>query len=100
MRKNVMDMMGVRNLVCTILNRSVLQLSNRQQILIADSVFNRGGAVPGILEAILVPKSSCVEPKAPNGNFVDCSANDVFNLNEEKKKWSKFADVSNEVGRE
>merc|ERR1712151_437729 len=112
-------MMGVRNIVATILNRTMLQLTNRQQILIADSAFNRGGAVPGILEAILVRKSDCtVDPKAPTGKFVDCSAKDVVSLYEMKQKWDgeseksggksssffgsskKYYDFSNEVALE
>jgi len=53
-RKNVMGIHGVRHIVTGILNRSMLNVTNRQALLIADSLFNRQGAVPGILEAWLV----------------------------------------------
>eukprot|EP00928_Gymnodinium_smaydae_P067961 TRINITY_DN5099_c0_g2_i2.p1 TRINITY_DN5099_c0_g2~~TRINITY_DN5099_c0_g2_i2.p1 ORF type:complete len:3332 (+),score=752.58 TRINITY_DN5099_c0_g2_i2:2916-12911(+) len=54
--KNVMDLQGVRLLVSTMLRRSALSYTNRQMIMIADDAFNRMGAVPGILEAVLVDK--------------------------------------------
>jgi len=88
-RKNVMDILGVRNIVQTILLRNQLNLTNRQAILIADSIFNRAGAVPGILEAILVPS---VDPEEFMG---------VPNLAEAAtKKGVKFTVVTNEVALE
>jgi len=57
-RKNVMGMHGVRHIVAGILHRSMLNVTNRQALLIADTLFNRQGAVPGILEAWLVSGTS------------------------------------------
>jgi len=68
-RKNVMDMHGVRLIVIGILNRSMLNVTNRQALLIADSLFNRSGAVPGILEAVIAnttnprPKEGMPDPE-------------------------------------
>ncbi|CAE8604779.1 unnamed protein product [Polarella glacialis] len=53
-KRNVMDLQGTRLLVTSVLQRCMLNFSNRQAIMLADSIFNRSGAVPGILEAILV----------------------------------------------
>lgn len=63
-RKNVMDMQGVRHIVAAVLHRSLLNVTNRQALLIADSVFNRSGAVPGILEAWLVGGDPPIEYRA------------------------------------
>eukprot|EP00441_Pelagodinium_beii_P032443 CAMPEP_0197641952 /NCGR_PEP_ID=MMETSP1338-20131121/15748_1 /TAXON_ID=43686 ORGANISM="Pelagodinium beii, Strain RCC1491" /NCGR_SAMPLE_ID=MMETSP1338 /ASSEMBLY_ACC=CAM_ASM_000754 /LENGTH=3533 /DNA_ID=CAMNT_0043215005 /DNA_START=82 /DNA_END=10683 /DNA_ORIENTATION=- len=52
-RRNVMDMQGVRILVGNLLQRCMLNCTNRQTTLIADSFFNRAGVVPGILSAYI-----------------------------------------------
>jgi len=53
--KNVLDIQGARLITAHILQRCNLSVTNRQACLIADSVFNRLGVVPGILRAIVVP---------------------------------------------
>jgi hypothetical protein len=60
-RKNVMDIHGVRMIVNGILQRAMLNFTNRESILVADSLFNRQGAVPGFLEAILTPHTPELE---------------------------------------
>jgi len=62
-RKNVMDMQGVRLICSGILQRCVLQMTNRQAALISEATFNRQGVVPGILKAILVPGSDITKKK-------------------------------------
>jgi len=57
-RKTTMDLQGVRILVSAVLRRSLLNFSNRQQLLIADSFFHRQRVVPGILEACLASGST------------------------------------------
>jgi len=57
-RKTTMDMQGVRILVAAVLRRCVLNLTNRQQLLLADSLFHRQRVTPGILEACIAPKGS------------------------------------------
>merc|ERR1719375_2226819 len=52
-RKNVMDLNVCRLITSSILQRSMLNLTNRQAVLIADATFNRQGVVPGILEAYI-----------------------------------------------
>lgn len=54
-RNSLMDLQGARLLTSYILQRSMLNVSNRQAICIADSVFNRSEVVCGILEAVLSP---------------------------------------------
>eukprot|EP00931_Biecheleriopsis_adriatica_P040925 TRINITY_DN23439_c0_g1_i1.p1 TRINITY_DN23439_c0_g1~~TRINITY_DN23439_c0_g1_i1.p1 ORF type:complete len:3484 (+),score=873.59 TRINITY_DN23439_c0_g1_i1:112-10563(+) len=54
-RRNVMDMTGVRLLVTNILQRCMLNMTNRQCLLVADTIFNRAGVVPGISQAIIAP---------------------------------------------
>jgi len=54
-RTNCIDSMGVRLLVSQVLQRCMMNMSNRQAILVADSLFNRAGVVPGIFQAILAP---------------------------------------------
>jgi len=57
-RRNTIDMTGVRLIVSQLLQRCLLNMSNRQALLIADSIFNRAGAVPGIAQAVLVKASN------------------------------------------
>eukprot|EP00438_Fugacium_kawagutii_P018959 Skav204645 [mRNA] locus=scaffold3135:58420:61762:- [translate_table: standard] len=54
-RRNCIDSMGIRLLVSQVLQRCMINMSNRQAVLVADSIFNRGGVVPGIYQAILAP---------------------------------------------
>eukprot|EP00927_Polykrikos_kofoidii_P042711 TRINITY_DN36766_c0_g1_i1.p1 TRINITY_DN36766_c0_g1~~TRINITY_DN36766_c0_g1_i1.p1 ORF type:complete len:3469 (-),score=466.77 TRINITY_DN36766_c0_g1_i1:385-10791(-) len=53
-RANHISLQACRIITQGILNRTLATVSNRQAILIADHAFNRAGAVPGILDAILV----------------------------------------------
>eukprot|EP00929_Paragymnodinium_shiwhaense_P065225 TRINITY_DN32718_c0_g3_i1.p1 TRINITY_DN32718_c0_g3~~TRINITY_DN32718_c0_g3_i1.p1 ORF type:complete len:3402 (+),score=1051.59 TRINITY_DN32718_c0_g3_i1:472-10206(+) len=53
--KNALDLQGVRIIIQSLCQRTMMNLSNRQAICLADSIFNRSGAVPGIIQAILVP---------------------------------------------
>lgn len=58
-----------------------MNLSNRQALLISDSIFNRQGVVPGILEAIITAESSTYREKksfaevktAAGNNFYDAT---------------------------
>eukprot|EP00435_Cladocopium_sp_Y103_P066229 s194_g28.t1 len=52
-RRNCIDLMGIRLLVSQVLQRCMMNMSNRQAVLVADSIFNRAGVVPGIYQAIL-----------------------------------------------
>jgi hypothetical protein len=78
-RKNVMDITGVRMIVQGILQRSMLNITNRECLLIAETIFNRQGAVPGIVEAILTPNTeeiaacTCVEEvkELKNSKYID-----------------------------
>jgi hypothetical protein len=79
-RKNVMGMLGVRHIVSGILNRSMLNMSNRQAMLIADTLFNRQGAVPGILEAWIVTGTS----PAPKHEL-----DPELSMKKLREKWSK-----------
>lgn len=51
---NVISIAACRILTEAILQRSLHCVTNRQAMLIADQAFNRAGAVPGILEAMLI----------------------------------------------
>jgi len=53
-KPNTISLQACRLLVESILHRSLHPVTHRQSALIADQVFNRAGAVPGILDAILV----------------------------------------------
>ncbi|CAK0829629.1 unnamed protein product [Prorocentrum cordatum] len=64
-RKNCVSLEGVRLITQCILHRCVLNLTNREALLIADSIFNRSGAVPGFLEAIIVPGEPSKDSDAP-----------------------------------
>lgn len=50
----VIDIFGIRMVVQSILNRTLVNLTNRQMYMIADSAFNRQANVPAILKAVLV----------------------------------------------
>jgi hypothetical protein len=54
---NAMSMMYARYITACILQRSMINVSNRQAMLIADDIFNRSGAVPGIIGAFIVRES-------------------------------------------
>ena len=62
-RRNIIDLYGVRLLVSQVLQRCMMNMSNRQAMLVADSIFNRSGAVPGIYQAVLVPGTEHRRPK-------------------------------------
>jgi len=81
-RKNVMGMHGVRHIVTGILQRSMLNVTNRQALLIADTLFNRQGAVPGILEAWLVGGTSPM----PEAGVDPAKA---VSLKKLKEQWAK-----------
>jgi hypothetical protein len=53
-RRNVMDMQGVRMLVTYVLQRCQMNMTNRQCICTADTLFNRAGNVPGIYQAVII----------------------------------------------
>jgi hypothetical protein len=53
-RANAISMQACRLITTSILQRGLCMLTNRQSALYSDAVFNRAGAVPAILEAILV----------------------------------------------
>lgn len=53
-KPNVISLKACRLLASGILQRGLYCLTNRQASLMADSIFSRAGAVPAILEAILV----------------------------------------------
>eukprot|EP00928_Gymnodinium_smaydae_P067959 TRINITY_DN5099_c0_g1_i1.p1 TRINITY_DN5099_c0_g1~~TRINITY_DN5099_c0_g1_i1.p1 ORF type:complete len:3333 (+),score=742.01 TRINITY_DN5099_c0_g1_i1:194-10192(+) len=89
-RKNVMDIHGVRLIVSCILRRALLNFTNRQMLLIADEAFNRQGAVPGIIEALLVQGSDT--------SYSFSSLLEVKAYCTEKK--ISFVDVTNEVALE
>mmetsp|Transcript_14093 Transcript_14093/g.26206 ORF Transcript_14093/g.26206 Transcript_14093/m.26206 type:complete len:3581 (+) Transcript_14093:145-10887(+) len=82
-KKNVMDMLGVRLIVTGILTRSMLNVTNRQAILIADSLFNRQGAVPGIIEAVLMRGTDGFIAQKQK----DRTCEDKIDLEELKKKF-------------
>merc|ERR1740138_1726447 len=63
-RKNAMDMQGVRIIVQSILQRCMVNLSNRAASMIADAAFNRSGVVPGIIQAVLVTGENATEFKS------------------------------------
>merc|ERR1712151_1102061 len=90
-----MDMVGVRNLVVAILNRNRQKLSNRQQLRIEHSLFNRDGAGPDILQAFLVRKCDCPS----SCNFIDSSSADGFfsDAMMDRMKTAKKQDVTNEI---
>jgi len=100
-KRNVMDMLGVRRIVQCILTRSCLNLSNRQMILISDTLFNRSGAVPGLLEAWLV-RGQDPKPIAHKDRYVDVNAEPkAMNLRQLKEKWGNDAvDVTNQLALE
>mmetsp|Transcript_18850 Transcript_18850/g.33157 ORF Transcript_18850/g.33157 Transcript_18850/m.33157 type:complete len:3464 (-) Transcript_18850:114-10505(-) len=54
MRPNAISLQACRVLTVGILSRGLHPISHRQGCLIADQAFNRAGAVPGILDAIIV----------------------------------------------
>jgi len=94
-RKNVMDIQGVRHIVQGILQRSLLQVTNRQAILIADALFNRQGAVPGIIEAILVQGES----PSPSPTVLDNES--LVSLKAKfKNNKTPFVSVTNEIALE
>lgn len=64
-RKNCVSLDCVRLITQCILNRCVLNLTNREALLIADSVFSRSGAVPGFLEAIIVQGEPSKQDDSP-----------------------------------
>eukprot|EP00811_Abedinium_folium_P009509 NODE_1878_length_2346_cov_6.030644.p1 GENE.NODE_1878_length_2346_cov_6.030644~~NODE_1878_length_2346_cov_6.030644.p1 ORF type:complete len:675 (+),score=186.83 NODE_1878_length_2346_cov_6.030644:77-2026(+) len=53
-RHNAMDIRAARIVAQSIFLRSMFSFTNRQALLLADSIFNRQGVVAGILQAILV----------------------------------------------
>jgi len=53
-RPNAISIQACRHLTLSILRRSLHFVTNRQAVLIADQIFNRAGAVPGIIDAIIV----------------------------------------------
>jgi len=53
-RPNAISLKACRLITQTVLSRCLHCVTNRQAALIADQTFNRAGAVPGILEAVLV----------------------------------------------
>jgi len=59
-RPNTISLKSCRIIAEGILQRSLHHLTNRQAALIADQAFSRSGAVPGILEAILVEDGATV----------------------------------------
>merc|ERR1719183_944096 len=87
-RKNVMGIHGVRHIVTGILNRSMLNVTNRQGLLIADTLFNRQGAVPAILEALLISGADPM-PKA--------GVDPELGLKKIKDKWAKERKLKNAV---
>lgn len=54
LRPNTIPLRACRMITRIILSRSMYTVTNRQAMQIADHAFNRAGAVPGILDAILV----------------------------------------------
>lgn len=53
-RSNSISLKACRLITVAILRRSLAYVSNRQAMLISDATFNRAGAVPGIIDAIIV----------------------------------------------
>jgi len=53
-RPNTISIKACRLITAGILQRSLSTVTNRQAILISDQVFNRAGAVPGIIDAVLI----------------------------------------------
>jgi hypothetical protein len=85
-RQNVIDLRGVRIIVQNCLMRSLHHVTNRQAIMVADSTFSRSGAVPGILDAVLVAGSNDKEYES------------VDQLKQAyKKENKKFVDVTRQL---
>ncbi|CAE7468174.1 unnamed protein product [Symbiodinium pilosum] len=57
-RRNTIDLTGVRLIVSHVLQRCMLNMTNKQALVVADAIFNRAGAVPGIAQAVLVKDSN------------------------------------------
>lgn len=99
-QRNVIDMPCIRVLVTGILQRALLNFTNRQAMLLADAAFNRAGAVPGILEAVLVElRPTDPRPMAPT------SPKDGFGrgLQALKKEWGSsrpIVDVTDKLSVE
>jgi hypothetical protein len=106
-KKNVVDLMGVRRIVQSVLQRSRLHMSNRQMVLTADTLFSRSGTVPGILEAVLVDTSDKERPKQPirleinglpAGGFVDTHESTCDDWSFLKQGWgNNFMDVTEQI---
>jgi hypothetical protein len=58
LKPNTISLQACRYITLAILRRNLHYITNRQAMLIADSAFNRSGAVPGIIDAILVGSST------------------------------------------
>jgi len=83
MRHNTISIEACRQITLAICRRSLYFISNRQAMLLADSVFNRGGNTPGIIDAILVPGSH-ISP-------------DIRNPTELKKLGKSHLDVTHHI---
>jgi hypothetical protein len=96
-RKNVMELAGARMITQTIFRRSMWNFSNRQTILLSDSIFNRSGAVPGILRAILVKSSnaSCVRDTSEHACLLELEAKYT-----EQRRDREMKDVTNQIALE
>ncbi|CAJ1444994.1 unnamed protein product [Effrenium voratum] len=88
-RKNLMDLMGVRLLVSQVLQRCMMNMSNRQALLVADSVFNRAGVVPGICQAVLAAETGA--------SFGKCEQSLTKILEDFETTKKQYVDVTREV---
>lgn len=87
-RRNIIDLMGVRLLVTQVLQRCMLNMSNRQAVMVADSIFNRAGVVPGICQAVLAAGTE-------HSGSCKYSLTDILEDFESKKK--PYVDVTREI---
>jgi hypothetical protein len=96
-RKNVMELAGARMITQTIFRRSMWNFSNRQALLLSDSIFNRSGAVPGILKAILVKSSNatCVHDTREHTCLLDLDTKYI-----EQRREREMKDVTNQIALE
>ncbi|CAL1164476.1 unnamed protein product [Cladocopium goreaui] len=86
-RRNCIDLMGIRLLVSQVLQRCMMNMSNRQAVLVADSIFNRAGVVPGIYQAILA--------QGTDYRMEKIGLSDIMARFEERKK--PYVDVTREM---
>merc|ERR1719183_2737401 len=93
-RKNVMGMHGVRHIVTGILQRSMLNVTNRQALLIADTLFNRQGAVPAILEALLI---NGADPMPKSGVDPELSLKKIKDKWAKERRLKSAVDVTNQL---